>query len=161
MAGNVTFAGGARFISNSVAGASPNSGEGGSGGAIFVEGWLGNSTLTFGGPAIFRYNSASRGGAVTLADSSPQYPPDKVSVMRVKFTGSRRSSSCCVGNHAWAVSGGGAVRIEAKGRVEFGMLAPHNFGENIAGTPKSHTRDDIVVLVNGSYVCAEEHGTIL
>jgi hypothetical protein len=55
------------------------------------------------------------------------------------------------------------LRIQAKGRGEFGTLAPHNFGSNTAGTLRkflwfNHTRGDIVVLVNGSYVCGEEHG---
>jgi hypothetical protein len=148
MAGDVTLAGSARFISNRVAGASPKSGEHGSGGAIFVDGAVGGSTLTFGGPTMFRNNTATRGGAVTLADS------------RLKFTESTRSSSCWVGNHAHELSKGAALRIQALARVEFGTLAPHNFGTHIAGTLETPTRDDIVVLVNGSYVCGEDHGEV-
>jgi hypothetical protein len=154
MAGDVTFAGGARFISNRVAGASLKSGEHGSGGAIHVAGWLGNSTLTFGGPAMFRNNTAARGGAVTLAGLIPQYPPDKVTAVRIKFTDSRRSS-CWVANHAHKLAGGAALLVELGGRVEFGTLSQHNFGSNTAGSPSNRTRDDIVVLVNGSYACGD------
>jgi hypothetical protein len=44
------------------------------GGAIYVDGWLGNSILTFGGLAIFCNNSGTRGGAVTLGDRYPDWP---------------------------------------------------------------------------------------
>jgi hypothetical protein len=55
------------------------------------------------------------------------------------------------------MDGGAALRIKAYGHVEFGKLASHNFGTNIAGTLRNHTQDDIVVSVNGLYSCAEKH----
>jgi hypothetical protein len=138
---DVILAGGAQFISNR---ASPE-GEFGSGGAIHM---LGNSTLSIGGPVTFRKNSASQGGAVTLAAGWWSNPTST----RITFSGSK-SSSCWIGNYASVLSGGAALRIEAGGSVQFGTLAAQNFGSNVAGPISSAVEQDIAVLEKGAFQC--------
>jgi predicted outer membrane repeat protein len=146
--GDVTFAGGVRFLNNQ---ASPE-GQYGYGGAIYVDG---NSTLSFGGPAVFRNNSASKGGAVALGDSYSRVTV--VSMPRMVFSNSR-SSSCWTGNRASvAVNAGAALHIQSSGKAEFGV-APHNFGSNKAGTVVGGKEQDVVVLAKGSYKCKTAAG---
>ncbi|KAF6251720.1 hypothetical protein COO60DRAFT_1557999 [Scenedesmus sp. NREL 46B-D3] len=137
MANAVTFAGGANFLSNSAS----QEESSGSGGAVHVNP---GGALAFGGPATFRNNIASTGGAVTLRGS-------------MSFA-NNKSRSCWVGNSASVTTGGAALRIEANGRALFGMLAPHNFGPNRGGPLTDRTELDIKVLAGGSYVCDSGQG---
>jgi hypothetical protein len=145
-ANNVTFDGAVNFWSNWVGGAGlpPQAALYGSGGAVYGSGGAvyaeGDSTLAFGGPATFRNNSAATGGAITLGARGSAKP-------RMKFAASSaKSSSCWVGNYAAKSAGGAALRIEAGCRAEFGTLATHNFGSNIAGALSSSVQNDVVVM---------------
>jgi hypothetical protein len=145
MESDVTLAGGAQFTSNW---ASPE-GEYGSGGAVYVGG---NSTLTIGGPVIFKDNSASQGGAVTLG----AYAWGQVSKQSIRFLNSK-STSCWIGNYASTLNGGAALRIEALGSASFGTLASHNFGSNLAGPPSLAKEQDIAVLAKASFKCSSTY----
>jgi hypothetical protein len=92
-----------------------------------------------GGLSTFRNNSAATGGAVELGSKG-----------RMTFTTSKRSS-CWVANYAVKSDAGAALRVEGNGRVDFGALAQHNFGSNVAGISKM--QNDITVLESGAYVC--------
>jgi hypothetical protein len=153
MANDVTFDGGANFIGNWVgnAGVPRQDAVNGSGGAVYVEG---DSMLTLGGPAVFRYNSAATGGAVTLG-SDKLFGVVAIPRPRMVFATSN-SSSCWIGNYAVKSAGGAALRIEAQGRVEFGTLAQHNFGSNVVEPLVSRTQYDITVQEKGSYMCGDK-----
>jgi hypothetical protein len=145
MANDVTFDGGAIFLSK-WAGVPPQKASHGSRGAVYAEG---ESTLAFGGPVMFRNNSAATGGAVTLADLHRSGGAGRP---RMTFTTSK-SSSFWVGNYAFKSSGGAALRIEPGCRAEFGTVATHNCGSNIAGALSSRVQNDVVVWWQGSYTC--------